>query len=163
MVRCVLRPQQQSHKDTMYDLFTLFIKYLYQIDSEYWLIGWQYQSYWSTSFRCLIFHLLKCDLSASLVVVKNLSAKAEDWIRSLHWEDPTCWGTTKPVNHNHWAHVLEPRRHNYWAHMPQVLRPVHPRALCSAATEARAWEIESIPCSSKLEKSPSINKDPTQT
>ena len=28
-------------------------------------------------------------------------------VRPLVWEDPTCWGATKPLPHNYWACALE--------------------------------------------------------
>ena len=53
-------------------------------------------------------------------------------VRSLVWEDPMCRGATKPM------------RHNCRAHMPQLLKPVCPRAWMlqllsprAATTEAR--------------------------
>ena len=33
-------------------------------------------------------------------VVKNLPDNAGDRVRSLIWEDSTCWGSTKPLSHN---------------------------------------------------------------
>ena len=33
------------------------------------------------------------------------------WIQSLIWEDPTCCGASKPMNHNCWACALEPGSH----------------------------------------------------
>ena len=47
----------------------------------------------------------------------------ETRVRALVWEDPTCRGATKPVQHNYWACVLEPVSHNYWARTPQLLKP----------------------------------------
>ena len=32
---------------------------------------------------------------------------------SLVWEDPTCYGTTKPMGRNYWACALEPACCNY--------------------------------------------------
>ena len=44
-------------------------------------------------------------------------------VGALLQEDPTCWGTTKPMCHNYWACALEPLSHNYWARVPQLLSP----------------------------------------
>ena len=51
-------------------------------------------------------------------------------VRALVREDPTCRGAPKPMCRNYWACTLEPASHNYWAHMPQLLKPVCPRATC---------------------------------
>ena len=68
----------------------------------------------------------------------------ETWVWSLVWEDPTCHRATKPMHHNYWACNLEPVNHNYWDRVPQLLKPMCPRAhvpqllsLCAATTEAR--------------------------
>ena len=45
--------------------------------------------------------------------------------QSLVQEDPTCHRATKPMCHNYWACILEPRSCNYWAHVPQLLKPTH--------------------------------------
>ena len=34
-------------------------------------------------------------------VVKNPPANSGSWVRVLIWEDPTCHGATKPVQHNY--------------------------------------------------------------
>ena len=34
-------------------------------------------------------------------------------VQALVWEDPTCHGATKPVQHNYRGCVLEPTCHNY--------------------------------------------------
>ena len=33
-------------------------------------------------------------------------------VRSLVWDDPTCFGATKPEDHNYWACPHELVRHN---------------------------------------------------
>ena len=45
------------------------------------------------------------------------------WVPALVWEDLTCRGATKPVNHNYWACALELTRHNYWARAPRAHAP----------------------------------------
>ena len=47
----------------------------------------------------------------------------ETWVRSLGQEDATCHRATKAVNHNYWAHALEPSDHKCWAYVPQLLKP----------------------------------------
>ena len=44
-------------------------------------------------------------------------------IWSLVREYPTCHEVTRPVHHNCWACVLEPRGHNHQAHMPRACAP----------------------------------------
>ena len=44
-------------------------------------------------------------------------------VRALAREEPTCRGATKPMDHNHWACILEPASHNDWARVPQLLKP----------------------------------------
>ena len=39
-------------------------------------------------------------------VDKNLPANAGDRVQPLLWEYTIRWGATKPVRHNHWAHIL---------------------------------------------------------
>ena len=61
--------------------------------------------------------VLKWDLRASLVVLWLIICLPMQgtgvWL--LLWEDPTCHGTTKPVQHDYWASALEPVSHNYWS------------------------------------------------
>ena len=54
---------------------------------------------------------------------------------ALVWEDPTCYGATKPVRHSYWACALEPTSHSYWAREPQLLSP---RATATEAHVPRA-------------------------
>ena len=50
-------------------------------------------------------------------VAKNSPANAGDMGSSLVWKDPTyCWAT-KPMSHNYWACMIEPRSSNCWAPM----------------------------------------------
>ena len=35
-------------------------------------------------------------------------------VRTLLWEDPTCWEATKSLHHNCWACVLQPTCCDYW-------------------------------------------------
>ena len=48
----------------------------------------------------------------------SLVANAEGMSWILIWEDPTCYGATKPTHHNYWACALEPRSHDYWSPHP---------------------------------------------
>ena len=61
----------------------------------------------------------------------------ETWLQSLVQENFTCCKATKPVHHNCWTCVLEPRSHNYRAcfcnseaREPQLL------SLCATSIEA---------------------------
>ena len=83
-------------------------------------------------------------------VVKNLPSNAGDTVQSLIQEDRTCCGATKPVCHNYWACVLEPRSHNYWAHVQQLLKPACPRAHALQQEKPLWWEA----CTLQLESSP---------
>ena len=76
---------------------------------------------------------------------------------SLIWEDPIYYRETKPV------------RYNYWAHVPELLKPVHPRAHAMRSLqekplhwEACAPQLESRPCSLQLEKSVCSDEEPAQ-
>ena len=53
-------------------------------------------------------------------------------VRSPVWEDPTCSRATKPVSHKYWTHAL------------QHLKPLQ--------GEAQAPQLQSRPCSQRLEK-----------
>ena len=61
-------------------------------------------------------------------------------VRALVREDPTCRGATKPTSHNCWACALEPLSHNYWARVPQLLKPVCPRACAPQQEKPQQWE-----------------------
>ena len=86
--------------------------------------------------------LKKYRWGTSLVVqwLRILLPMQGTWVQALVWEDPTCHGAAKPVCHNYWACALEPVSHNYWAHMPQLLKPVHPRARASQQEKTLQWE-----------------------
>ena len=45
-------------------------------------------------------------------VDKNLPPTQGTQVPSLVWDDPTCFGATKPEHHNYWACPLELVRHN---------------------------------------------------
>ena len=63
---------------------------------------------------------------ASLVVKwLGSSANAGAQVRSLVWEDCTCYGATKSVHHNYWTCALEPGSCNSWAHVLQLSKPRH--------------------------------------
>ena len=69
--------------------------------------------------------LLSIYLNVCLIIIKTYSRTSlvSQWVIiclpmqgtrvwSLVQEDPTGWGATKPVNHNYWAHTLEPVLHH---------------------------------------------------
>ena len=89
----------------------------------------------------------------------------ETWVQSLIWEDPICWGATKPVSHNYWTCALEPGSCNYWVHGLQRLKPVCSRACAPQYEKPLPWEacilqIESSPHSTQLEKNPAQQQRP---
>ena len=86
------------------------------------------------------------NICGASLVVKNLSANAEDSVPSLIWEDPTCGRATKPKSCNYWARALEPALRSRRSHH-------HNRSPCTAA--------RGQPCL-PLEKSLPSNKDPAQ-
>ena len=47
--------------------------------------------------------MLKIYTSTSLVAqwLRIRLPMQETWVRALVWEDPTCYGATKPVRHNY--------------------------------------------------------------
>ena len=57
---------------------------------------------------------------------------------ALVWEDPTCYGATKPMSHNYWACALEPTSHNYWTYEPQL------PSLWTTTTKARAPRARAV-------------------
>ena len=61
------------------------------------------------------------NMRGTSLVVKNPPANAGDLRLIPGSEDPTCWGATKPLSHNYWAHGLK-------AHEPQLLKLTHSRA-----------------------------------
>ena len=70
-------------------------------------------------------------------------------------EDPTYFRATKPMGCN------------YWIHVPQLLRPMSPRACALRGVKSPQWEVcmlqlESSPCLLQLEESPCSSKDPAQ-
>ena len=80
----------------------------------------------------------------------------ETQVRSLVWEDPTCCRAAKPVHHNSGA----------WE--PQLLKSM--RSIACAPKQGRslqwaagALHLETGPCSSQLEKSPSSDEDQAQS
>ena len=88
-------------------------------------------------------------------------------VRFLVWEDPMCHRAAKPMHHNHWACALEPGSRSYWAHMPQLLKPVCPRAHAlqkgrPPQWEARAPQVAHSPQSPQPQKSPRSSEDPVQ-
>ena len=69
-------------------------------------------------------------------------------VQALVREDPTCYGATKPVNHNYWAFTLEPASHNYWARAPRA-RALQQRE--ATAMRSPHTTTKSSPCSPQLE------------
>ena len=83
-------------------------------------------------------------------------------VQSLIQEDSTCQGTTKPVYDNYWACSLEPRSHSYCS--PSSPEPVQQGSSSQQQEKPPQWEapilqLQSSPCSPKLEKNLSSNKD----
>ena len=73
-------------------------------------------------------------------VVKDQSANVEDidsipglGISHMPWSNEACV-------HNYWACTPEPRSCNYWAHVPQLLKPVCPRAHAPQREKTLQWE-----------------------
>ena len=99
-------------------------------------------------------------------VAGNPQPMQETQVQSLVQEDPTCQGATKYAHHNYWAYGLQSRSCDYWIHhIPQLLKPMHPR-VCAQQQEKPPWwgahtpQLEGIPISPELEKSPHSNEDP---
>ena len=44
------------------------------------------------------------------------------------------------MHYNYWACAPEPGSHNYWAHMPELLKPMCPRAHVLQQEEPLQWE-----------------------
>ena len=76
--------------------------------------------------------------------------KQETQVWPLVGEDPTCHWATKPLPHNCWACALEPERRNYGARMPQLLKPVCPRAQTPQQEKPSQWEAHIL----QLQSSP---------
>ena len=66
------------------------------------------------------------------------------WVWGLVREDPTCRGAAKLVHHNYWACTLEPVSHNYWARVPQLPKPVRPRACALQQEKPPQWEARAL-------------------
>ena len=82
----------------------------------------------------------------------------ETWVRSLVWEDSTCCGSAKPVNHKYWACAVEPRSHGAYMY---VLEPACPRSRAPPLQcEAYILQLESNPLWTQIEKARMQNKDP---
>ena len=86
--------------------------------------------------------------------------KQETRVQSLVRDDSICCGATKPVYHEHWICALEARNCN-------LLKPMCPRACTLQQEKPPQWEapalqLESSPCSSQQEKTPSSSEDPAQ-
>ena len=72
----------------------------------------------------------------------------ETQVRTLIWEDPTCWGTTEPVSHNYWACEPAPEPGST-ATEPvsllqslgaQLLKPARPRVSAQQQERPPQWE-----------------------
>ena len=100
-------------------------------------------------------------------VVKNSPGSAGDTGSIIDPERSLRHKRIKPVHHNYWVCVLEPRSRNSWAHLWQILKSILPRALALQEEKPRQWEAcssqpESKSHSLQLEKSPCSNQDPVQ-
>ena len=78
------------------------------------------------------------------------------YVQSLVWEGSTCPTATKPMHHNHWAHMLEPLSPNYWARVLQLLKPALSRAR-ALQEKTLQWEA----CAPQLEKAPAQQWSPS--
>ena len=92
--------------------------------------------------------------------------KQETQVWPLVGEDPTCHWATKPLPHNCWACALEPERRNYGARMPQLLKPVCPRAQTPRQEKPSQWEahilqLESSPRSLATREKPEQQRRPS--
>ena len=74
------------------------------------------------------------------------------WVRSLVWEDPTCFGATMPVHLYYQA--PEPENCNYWAQVLQLLKAACPGPVLSNKRSH---------CSSKLERACTQQPRPSAT
>ena len=74
------------------------------------------------------------------------------WVRSLVWEDPTCFGATMPVHLYYQA--PEPENCNYWAQVLQLLKASCPGPVLSNKRSH---------CSSKLERACTQQPRPSAT
>ena len=88
-------------------------------------------------------------------------------VRALVREDSTCHGATKPVHHNCWACAPEPVSHNYWVRVPQLLKPVCPRACAPQQEKPLQWEARPLqwraaPALCNSRKPVHSNEDPMQ-
>ena len=61
------------------------------------------------------------------------------WVWSLVQEDPTCHRAPKLVYQSYWAYALEPVSHRL---MPQLLKPMCPRAHAPQQGEAHTLQLE---------------------
>ena len=65
------------------------------------------------------------ELKTSLVAqwIRIRLPMQETKVPPLLQEDSTCWGITKPMLHNFWGHVLEPRNCSDCTRVPQLRKP----------------------------------------
>ena len=61
-------------------------------------------------------------------VAENLPANAGEAGSTPIWEDPTCCGATKPMNHNYWACALQ-QKSQWEVRTPQLESSPHSRQL----------------------------------
>ena len=87
-------------------------------------------------------------------VVKDLPSNVGNMGSIPDGEDPTCFGSTKPVRHNFWGCALKPGSCNYWS--SHALEPV-----LSNKKRARTAAREQSPLST-TRGSQSSNKDLAQ-
>ena len=80
------------------------------------------------------------------MITKTILTIVTFFIIDMVWEDSTCCGATRPV------------QHNYWAHEPKLLKPKQPRTSALQQEKPPQWEA----CSPQLHKAQQSNKDQAQ-
>ena len=153
-----------------------------QVNIMYFSYDRRRMDHWSLFSKCNQAAAWKTALQGFLggSVVKNSPANTGDTglipdpgrshmhLRShISNQDLTCCGTTKPMNHNYSVCVMEPGNCNYWAHVPQLLKPVCPRAHALQLEKPLQWEayvpwLESSPDLLQLEKRSCSKEDLAQ-
>ena len=65
------------------------------------------------------------------------------WVWFLVWEGPTCHRATKPMHHNHWAHMLQLPE----AHVPRACAPQQEKHSQNKWIKSSKWRasLPSIP------------------
>lgn len=88
----------------------------------------------------MAFNCVSLGLPWWLSVLKNLPANAGDAssVPGLG-KIPHAMGAAKPRHHNSWAYA-QTMSHNSWAHVPQLLKPVCPKASSLQQEKPLQWE-----------------------